>query len=807
MKEISMDFFRDEVRNGFFIPTAVKQAWAAQLQVLDVIETICRKHDITYFADWGTILGTVRHGGYVPWDDDMDICMKREDYTRFKEAAKTELPKDFRIHDYEHQEDHWLFLSRVANSVHINFEPEHMKQFHNFPYIAGIDIFVLDYLYKDEQQEKQRCEEVKHIIAVADSIIAGEIAQPVKEANLIQLEEKYHKTFNRKLDNRHMGIELYRLAEEQMARVPKEESDRMAQIFPWGLLGNRGQDKKYYEKFVRLPFENTTMPVPADYHRILSGRYHDYFKIHKVWSGHDYPYFEGQRKNLQAVADFKLPEFTFDKAMLRQNTKEMKNPDTMQNIAAETLSNIEKLHNAFLAEISRKTAGAEQADSVAQLLDMLAQCQGVAIDLGNFIEQMKGEQHPSAKVCVAALEKYCEKIFNAYNKLSLINEQPEENPQIDNGTQAGTAQAVWTDKIQSESDLYGCEALQQAFVQMKQTVENEIIHKKLVAFLPDNPKRWKEMQALYDYYRQQENTEVCVIPLPLFAKNLYGEIVAGQDEYDKNDKRGEYPADLNIIAWHTVQMQSYEFAAIVIQNPYDAENPYLTVPTAYYAKQLQQYTDCLIYMMPQGVNDFTENDITDVYGLKYSLMMPGAMYADRILIESPAMKALFVNHLTAFAGEDTKEVWTDKVMTIAAFSGESAQTGQPVQNGQCGQTPPKKKLLYCIGENEFYENAEMAINKVKERLNVMTQYPESLKVAVCLYPYDIAAWDICTGQEKDMLVQVLKEYRKNKGIELLTKNVFDINGIDDMTAYYGSPSPLICRFVQQRKPAMVSEEQ
>ena len=783
MKEISMDFFRDEVRNGFFIPTAVKQAWAAQLQVLDVIETICRKHDITYFADWGTILGTVRHGGYVPWDDDMDICMKREDYTRFKEAAKTELPKDFQIHDYEHQEDHWLFLSRVANSVHINFEPEHMKQFHNFPYIAGIDIFVLDYLYKDEQQEKQRCEEVKHIIAVADSIIAGEIAQPVKEANLIQLEQKYHKNFNRKLDNRHMGIELYRLAEEQMARVPKEESDRMAQIFPWGLLGNRGQDREYYEKFVRLPFENTTMPVPADYHRILSGKYHDYFKIHKVWSGHDYPYFEGQRKNLQAVADFKLPEFTFDKAMLRQNAGKRDNQDTMQNIAAEALLNIEKLHNAFLAEISRKTAGAEQADSVAQLLDMLAQCQSVAIDLGNFIEQMKGEENLSAKACVAALEEYCEKIFNVYNNLSLAVEREKKDFQ----------------KL--------CAALNRAFVQMKQTVENEIIHKKLVAFLPDNPKRWKEMQALYDYYRQQENTEVCVIPLPLFAKNLYGEIVAGQDEYDKNDKRGEYPADLNIIAWHTVQMQSYEFAAIVIQNPYDAENPYLTVPPAYYAKQLQQYTDCLIYMMPQGVNDFTENDITDIYGLKYSLTVPGAMYADKILIESGAMKELFVNHLTAFAGEDTKEVWADKVMTISAFSGESAQTGQPVQNGQCGQTPPKKKLLYCIGENEFYENAEMAINKVKERLNVMTQYPESLKVAVCLYPYDIAAWDICTGQEKDMLVQVLKEYQKNKGIELLMKNVFDINGIDDMTAYYGSPSPLICRFVQQRKPAMVSEEQ
>lgn len=783
MKEISMDFFRDEVRNGFFIPTAVKQAWAAQLQVLDVIETICRKHDITYFADWGTILGTVRHGGYVPWDDDMDICMKREDYTRFKEAAKTELPKDFRIHDYEHQEDHWLFLSRVANSVHINFEPEHMKQFHNFPYIAGIDIFVLDYLYKDEQQEKQRCEEVKHIIAVADSIIAGEIAQPVKEANLIQLEEKYHKTFNRKLDNRHMGIELYRLAEEQMARVPKEESDRMAQIFPWGLLGNRGQDKKYYEKFVRLPFENTTMPVPADYHRILSGKYHDYFKIYKVWSGHDYPYFEGQRKNLQAVADFKLPEFTFDKAMLRQNAGKRDNQDTMQNIAAEALSNIEKLHNAFLAEISRKTAGAEQADSVAQLLDMLAQCQSVAIDLGNFIEQMKGEENLSAKACVAALEEYCEKIFNVYNNLSLALGREKEDFQ----------------KL--------CAALNQAFVQMKQTVENEIIHKKLVAFLPDNPKRWKEMQALYDYYRQQGNTEVCVIPLPLFAKNLYGEIVAGQDEYDKNDKRGEYPADLNIIAWHTVQMQSYEFAAIVIQNPYDAENPYLTVPPAYYAKQLQQYTDCLIYMMPQGVNDFTENDITDIYGLKYSLTVPGAMYADKILIESGAMKELFVNHLTAFAGKDTRAVWNEKIEIIGAFTGtedlkENREDGaQADRTGQM-QTEQKKTLLYCIGENEFFENTAAALDKVKERLDVITQYQDSLKAAVCLYPYDIGMWDIVSEQEKENIVQVLKEYQKNKNIELLSEDTIDI---DRMTAYYGSPSPLICRFVEQHKPAMVSE--
>lgn len=774
MKEISMDFFRDEVRNGFFIPTAVKQAWAAQLQVLDVVEKICKKHNITYFADWGTILGTVRHGGYVPWDDDMDICMKREDYIRFKEVAKTELPEKFCIHDYEHKEDHWLFLSRVVNNEHICFTPEHMEEFHNFPYLASIDIFVLDYLYKDEQQEKQRCDEVKYIIAVADRIVAGGITQPV-EAHLTELEQKYHKKFNRKLDNRHMGIELYRLAEEQMARVSEEQSDRIVQIFPWGLLGNRGQDKRYYEKFVRLPFENTTMPVPADYHRILSARYHDYFKIHKVWGGHDYPYFEAQRKNLQAVADFKLPEFTFDRAMLRQNTSQIKNSHTMQNITAEALLNIQKLHTAFIERMQRKVEGDLSSDNITQMLDTLAQSQGVAIDLGNFIEQMKGEQHPSAKDCVAAFQVYCEKIFNIYNALS----SRVENKKI-------------------------CEELQQAFIMMKQTVEDEIINKKLIAFLPDNPKRWKEMQNMYDYYVQQENTEVCVIPLPLFTKNPYGEVAAQQEDYDINDRRNEYPDNLNIIPCTAIQMHHYEFATIIIQNPYDAENPYLTVPPEYYAKRLQQYTECLIYMMPQGVSDFSENDTTDVYGLKYSLTMPGAMYADKILIESSAMKELFVNHLIAFAGEDTRLVWNEKIETISTFVGtDNFKEVLQEKNRQMEQAK-QKTLLYCIGENEFFQNTAAALDKVKERLDVMTQYPDSLKVVVCLYPYDIAMWDIISAQEKDELIQVLKEYQNNKNIGLL--KAADIN-IDCMTAYYGSPSPLICQFAEQHKAAMVSESE
>lgn len=61
----------------------MKHAWAAQLEVLNDIDKACTENGIQYFAEWGTLLGAVRHHGFIPWDDDMDICMKRADYEKF----------------------------------------------------------------------------------------------------------------------------------------------------------------------------------------------------------------------------------------------------------------------------------------------------------------------------------------------------------------------------------------------------------------------------------------------------------------------------------------------------------------------------------------------------------------------------------------------------------------------------------------------------------------------------------------------------------------------------------------------------
>lgn len=72
----------------------MRQIQLLSLEMLRLFDNICRKHDITYWIDYGTLLGAHRHGGFVPWDDDMDISMLRTDYERFVEIFPREIEKN-----------------------------------------------------------------------------------------------------------------------------------------------------------------------------------------------------------------------------------------------------------------------------------------------------------------------------------------------------------------------------------------------------------------------------------------------------------------------------------------------------------------------------------------------------------------------------------------------------------------------------------------------------------------------------------------------------------------------------------------
>ena len=121
--------------------------------MLEIIDDICRRYGLVYYADWGTLLGAVRHKGFIPWDDDIDIAMKRQDYMRFIEVAQKELPRECSILSVYTEEKYTEVFARVINSRAISFEAEHLKRYHGCPYIVGVDIFPLDRMPVGEEEK------------------------------------------------------------------------------------------------------------------------------------------------------------------------------------------------------------------------------------------------------------------------------------------------------------------------------------------------------------------------------------------------------------------------------------------------------------------------------------------------------------------------------------------------------------------------------------------------------------------------------------------------------------------------------
>ena len=87
MLQFPENYFQKEIRCGFTVSETMKRYWAAQMEVLQEVVGICGRHHLTYYAFWGTLIGMVRHKGFIPWDDDIDIAMKREDYQKFLQIA------------------------------------------------------------------------------------------------------------------------------------------------------------------------------------------------------------------------------------------------------------------------------------------------------------------------------------------------------------------------------------------------------------------------------------------------------------------------------------------------------------------------------------------------------------------------------------------------------------------------------------------------------------------------------------------------------------------------------------------------
>lgn len=91
----------------------IRKLQEIELKLLIETDRICKKHNINYYLAWGTALGSIRHNGFIPWDDDIDVCMMWEDYIKFEQVCKTELNTEFFLQTQKTDTQHWQPWNRI----------------------------------------------------------------------------------------------------------------------------------------------------------------------------------------------------------------------------------------------------------------------------------------------------------------------------------------------------------------------------------------------------------------------------------------------------------------------------------------------------------------------------------------------------------------------------------------------------------------------------------------------------------------------------------------------------------------------
>lgn len=262
-----------ENRNGYLVSAEMKRVWNVLIILLKRLLEVCEKYDLRIWGDGGTMLGTVREHGFIPWDDDIDMVLLRPDYDKLVQIAPKEFSAPFFFQCAYTDKNYTLGHSQLRMDGTTAITPSQVLM--NVPYHLGIfiDIFPYDAVPDNPEEGLDQLKTRETIMLDLRRRSRGwDMLHPIRSCVneirrplLLQKYAEYEDLFRR-----------FRIDENQYV------SCYSFQVDPEHFL----RDKHWYDETVYLPFEDVMMPLPKDYDKILTLQYGDYMTPVKSPSYH-----------------------------------------------------------------------------------------------------------------------------------------------------------------------------------------------------------------------------------------------------------------------------------------------------------------------------------------------------------------------------------------------------------------------------------------------------------------------------------------------------------------------------------------
>lgn len=262
----------EEVRNGYIVTEKLKKIWNVELDLMEKLFSVCEKYDLHPIVYSGTMLGAVRHRGFIPWDDDFDIALQRTEFNKLLEVAENEFRGDYFFQTALSDRKFFFGYARLRNSSTTGMITwNKSKDYNNGIYV---DIYVLDgipqnaFLLKKQYIEKEIVKQILVCYNIDDEYHSRKPKWLVKAIHLLAQSRPYE--------------EWYKIYTHVISKY-SGKADKLSQM-----THEMQVIKKYWcyksdlKDIIWVDFENTKVPVPQNYDSILRHFYGDYMKFPPV---------------------------------------------------------------------------------------------------------------------------------------------------------------------------------------------------------------------------------------------------------------------------------------------------------------------------------------------------------------------------------------------------------------------------------------------------------------------------------------------------------------------------------------------